>query len=365
MININKINIITIITILVLFVSAVSGSIISRDIEIRGSIANGDMVYDYTNFGAFWYDLNLNQSSETINVTVDVIDRTIKEGNLVYSCISRNIKYKNKDLNDIYGTYSIMGFMAEKYICYDNKVDKLVKLLIEWDSGESVVLAIDDPMEFSEGYMLTAQEIDLQGNRVWLKLYKDGKCIDDSIVNGGDTYIYEDENDVLLFSAQIKSVFRGTESNFVEVKYVFMRSNKILDINGGDIFGVMEVKSTSGSIVLKNDEIITLDADSKVDIMDGLYFKIADDPINLRYYLAKTVSLKCLNYPECPELVPCPPCNKTPCPIMTPEIVIEYVNVSVPMEAESTSPKYSPEFGAIFVLIGLLGVAYIIAKQRE
>ena len=120
-------------------------------------------------------------------------------------------------------------------------------------------------------------------------------------------------------------------------------------------------------IVLENDETVTLDTDSEVEIMDGLYFKVADDDKELRYYLAKTISLTCPDCPGCPEcpvVDPCPPCNETgPCPEVTPEVIIEYVNVSVP--AEEAPKKDAPGFEAVFAIAGLLAVAYLVLRQRK
>lgn len=365
--SIKTINVIVIMAILTLFVPAAAGTVVTQDVEIRGEIANGIIEYDYSNFAGFWYDLDKDHESETMNVT-KITDRTIAEGDLVYTCIPHWIKYKNKYLNTTYGGYDIIGFRAEKYICYDGKIDQLVKLLIEWGSSKDVILTMGNPMELPEGYMLAAPEIDLQGDKVWLKLYKDGECIDDSVITGGSTYVYEDEDDVPQFAATIDSVFRGTESNMVVVKYIFMRSDEILDIDSGDSFGVMEVKSTSGSIVLKNDETITLDSDSEVDIMDGLYFKVADDSSNLRYYLAKTVSLVCPECPECPELVECPPCpdcpDPEPCP-ECPECPTPQPAADKPNDDAGSGSNTTPGFEAVFAIAGLLVVGYLVLKQRE
>ena len=256
--------------------------------------------------------------------------------------------------------------MAEKYICYDGRTDQLAKLLIEWGSSKDAILAMDDPMELPEGYMLAAPEIDLQGDKVWLKLYKDGECIDDSVILGGDTYVYEDEDDVLQFGVTIDSVFRGTESNLVVVKSVFMRSDTILDIDGGDSFGVMEVKGTSGVIRLENDETITLDEDSEVEIMDGLYFKVADST-TLRYYLAKKVSLVCPECPECPELVesaPCPDCpDPEPCP-ECPECPTPEPATTEPND-NSGGKNTTPGFEAVFAIAGLLVViGYLVLRRK-
>jgi S-layer protein (TIGR01567 family) len=193
-----------------LLASVAAGTVVTREVEIRGAVANGSTTYDYTNFGALWYDIDDDRGSESFNITV-TNDRTIGKGALVYDCAPVNIEFENTDLNDEYGGYMLIGFMANDYICYDNKTDTLVKLLIEWDSSDKVILTMSDPMQLPDGYILSAQEIDLQGDRVWLKLFQDGKCIDDAIVEGSDTYTYEDSEDVLLFSAKIDSVFRGTE----------------------------------------------------------------------------------------------------------------------------------------------------------
>ncbi len=362
-----KIGIIAVMAILMVLVSAAAGAVITQDVEIRGEIAVDDIKYDYANFAGFWYDLDKDQSSETMNVTTTGVTRTIAEGALVYTCTPQMVKYKNSDLNTTYGKYKIIGFLANKYICYDNRTDQLVKLLINWGSSSKMILTMDDPMELPAGYMLSAQEIDLQGDRVWLKLYKDGNEIDNGIVDGGDTYTYEDEDDVLLFSCKIDTVFRGTDSNMVVVKFVFLRSDTILDIDGGDTFGVMEVKGTSGSIVLKNDETITLDEDSEVEIMDGLYFKVADST-TLRYYLAKTVSLVCPECPDCPELEerpPCPDCpDPEPCP-ECPECPTPTPPATEPNDDTGNGGQTTPGFEAVFVIAGLLVVGYLVLKQRE
>jgi len=366
-----KINIIAIMAIMVLFVPIIAGSVITQEVEIRGTIMDGNGKYDYTNSAFFWYNLDKNQSSEVMTIDCSGIDnRTIEKGSLVYNCIPQMITYKNGYLNTTYGQYKIIGFMAEKYICYDNKTDQLVKLLIEWKSSDKAVLSMKNSMELPEGYVLKAPEIDLQGDKVWLKLYKDGECIDNSLIEGGDTYVYEDENDVLQFSCKIDTVFRGTESNMVVVKYIFMRSDDILDIDGGDNFGVMEVKSTSSTgIILKNDEIVTFDRDSEIEIMSGLYFKVADST-QLRYYLAKIISLDC---PECPACPMCPVCNESePCPEVIPEVTIEYVNVTVTPDNvddtqidDTSTGKTLPGFEAVFAIAGLLAVAWLVLRQRE
>ena len=186
-----KTGIIAIIAILALIVSAAAGSMVTQDVAIRGSVVdgNGTYEYDYTSFAGFWYDLDKNRSSEvmTVNVTGE---RTIAEKDLVYNCTRQFVSYKNDDLNGTYGGYYIIGFMAEKYICYDDNTDELVKLLIEWGKSDDLVLSMDDPMELPEGYMMKVQEIDLEGGKCVMAFFKDDERLDTEIVEGGNAYTY-------------------------------------------------------------------------------------------------------------------------------------------------------------------------------
>jgi S-layer protein (TIGR01567 family) len=370
----NKVLWIALVAIMMAVAPPISGEAITDDVEIRGAISIGDITYDYCNFAGFWYDLKKNRTSETMVITTSGVDgRTIAKGDLVYHCAPQMVTYKSPELNNDpeLGKYKIIGFMAQKYIGHDNQTDELAKLLIEWGGKKDKTLTMDTPLGFPEGYALHVRQIDLEGCKCILGLYKDGGEVDSEVVVEGEAYKYLDDNDVLVFSVFVDTIFRGTDSNMVVVKYVFLRSETILSVNNGDVFGVMKVKSTSDGITLRNKEVVTLRPDSELDIMDGLYFKVADAS-SLRYYLAKQVSLVCRECREYMVVEPCPPCDpcpsQTPCPEVTPEVVIEYV--TVPATPDSTDDTRSddgsmPGFEAVFAIVGLLAVAYIVLNQRE
>jgi S-layer protein (TIGR01567 family) len=334
---------------------------ITEEVEIRGTVVNNSTMYDYTSFAGFWYDLDNDLSSENMTVNVTVGTRTIEEGNLVYRCTPEDMLYKNPALNNELGGYKLVGFMADEYIAYDNKTDKLVKLLIEWDSGDDKVLKIGEMLEMPDGYVLVAKEIDLDGGKCVLALYKDGFGLDTEIVQDGATYTYLDDEDVMIFSVKIDSVFRGTDTNMVIVKYVFLMSEDILKVGAGDNFGVMEVTSTSGGITLKNDDTVTLNKGDEVEIMGDLYFKVADSD-DLRYYIAKVVSLKCEDCPTCPEVPVCP--EPEPC---EPEIVkVEVINETIKYVNVPAEPiKNVPGMEAVFAIAGLLTVVWLIERKRD
>lgn len=369
----NKVIFVAIVAIMMLVVPPISGEAITEDVEIRGAVSIGDITYDYSNFAGFWYDLKKNRTSETMSIITSGTDgRTIAKGDLVYHCEPQMVNYKSPELkNDPdLGEYKILGFMASKYIGHDNQTDKLVKLLIEWGGSKDKKLTMSDPLGFPEGYALHVRQIDLEGGKCILGLYKDGDEVDTGVVAEGEAYKYFDDDDVLVFSVFVDTIFRGTDSNMVVVKYVFLRSENILDIDTGDAFGVMKVKSTSNGITLENKEVVTLGPDSDPGIMDGMYFKVADDSSNLRYYLAKTVSLTCQECPECPELEECPPCPECPDPEPCPECpecpeCPTPPTATKPNDDTCSDGNSLPGFEAVFAIAGLLAVAYLVLNQRE
>ncbi len=85
------------------------------------------------------------------------------------------------------------------------------------------------------GYALEAMQIDLEGDKVWLCLYRDGEEIDSEVIDTGSpnlqnrVYTYT-EGEVLIFSCYVSAVFRGTCSNMVQINDVFL----IGDLFSGD-----------------------------------------------------------------------------------------------------------------------------------
>lgn len=335
---------------------------ISQDVEIRGTVTNGTYMYNADSFAGFWYDIDNGLTSETLNVTVT--GRDINEGNLIYQSKPCVVAYENPELGD----YTILGFMAEKFVAYDNKTDQLVKLLIEWTGSDDAVLTVGESLEMPEGYNLLVREIDLDGGKVVVVLSKGGTEIDTEIIPDNTTFRYLDDNDVMIFSVKVDSVFRGTDTNIVVIKYLFLMSEDVLDVNTGDNFGIMKITSTSNNgITLKNDDGVTLNEDDEVEIMGDLYFKVADSS-SLRYYLAKSISLTCPTCEdcpaceECPEPEPCPDCP--PCPVINETGIIPDTIIDSPPTNEAPT-KSLPGFEAIMAIFGLTAVGYIVLRQKD
>ena len=400
---------IAIVAMIALLLPAVAGEVITTDVEVRGEImnldngTNNDTVWDAYNCAMFWYDLDDDLQTEMMWITDGTItapvngtgeDRTIDENCLHYTTHAIWQEYElhsNEGLtveSDNTGGddgYWLEGWMAEEYVAIDNNSDKLSKLLVEFEDDDKKTLAMGEEWYLGGGFSLTAVQIDLEGDKVLFTLTKDDVELDTEVVSTGGSYMQErvytytadigNEEDIPVFSCYVDAVFRGTDSNIVQVMYVFLIDDEVMEIDSGDTYGVMEVTTASKSgIVLRNDEdTIDLDTDSVEHIMGNMYFKIADDDDAIRFYpfVRYTVDTSgegadCPECPKCPDVnsTPCPACP--PCPIVTPEVVIEYVNVTVEPDIEEPAKKaVLPGFEAWFAIAGLLAVAALVLRQRK
>ncbi len=286
-------------------------------------------IWNPYNFAAFWYDLDGDMGSEklVINTTLTGSGRTIPKEQLIYTTSPQRQRYEivKDDETSCLGTvggnnvtdYYMEGWMAEEYVAISTggstipNADKLAKLLVEFESSsDKKTLATGEAWYLGRGFTLTARQIDLQGAKVWMSLAKNGKEIDatliDSSESGDSRYMYTEDitglEDVVVFFCWVDAVFRGTESNLVQVKYVFLIDNDAEKIESGRTYGNMEVATISGSqIVLKNDGDIDLSRNAVVEIMKGMYFRVADNDTARFYPFAERTIRGAVSAPEEPE----------------------------------------------------------------
>ena len=275
----------------------------AETIEIRGAVVeltaiqSSAIIWDAYNFPVFWYDPDDDLMTETLTIaddTLSTFDRTIDVDCLTYQTCSvyqQYALYSNEGLT-VAGDagYYIEGWMGQRYVAINNRADKLCELLVEFVYGDKKTLATGEAWDLGGGFSLEAKQIDLAGNKVWFGLSKDGLELDSEVVSAGGVYTYTadigGEDDVPVFSCYVDAVFRGTDTNIVQIKYVFLIDDAVLEINCGDEFGIMEATiATASTIVLKNDEtVLDLDAGTVKCIMGDMYFKIADDDTAIRFY---------------------------------------------------------------------------------
>jgi len=294
------------------------------ELELRGPIWNfsaldndvDQLVANETNFAGFWYDLDEDRASENLTV-LDVDGDTIKEEDLVYTATPQKVttshNFTTADDED-WGDYPLLGFLAEEYVpvfedgplvyekdelaAYD--VDKLSRLLL--DTDDSWTLRVGETLELEEGYAIEPQQIDVDGDKVWLELTKDGEYIDDEIIDVGNdnetSWVYDQtvmgEEDVVTLAVDVDQVFQGTVDALVVIEGAWQIADDGTEIETDDTFGKMEVDSVEDEIVMELESDITLRSDTKQHIMEDLYFRVAEyssgEDENKRFYLMQEIT---------------------------------------------------------------------------
>ncbi|MDG6242844.1 MAG: S-layer protein domain-containing protein [Methanolobus sp.] len=265
--------------------------------ELRGTVVEGNDEFTWTplNFEGFYYDIDEGIQTEKLELK-SISGRTIND--LVYTSNPEEVLFERSG----WGRYDVIGFMAEKYFAgyttnTSNSITggspvsliatgKLSKVLIDEDDKKSVYSGSSLVLE--EGYRLNIVEVDVNGNNVWVTLAKDGKEVDSDIVSGSGTYGYEEElgsDKVPIIAIHFDSIFRGTETNAVFIQGIFQISEDYIELESGDTFGRMEVKTfDSNAIVMENKDSITLTRDRSISLMGDINIKVADDSNTVRYY---------------------------------------------------------------------------------
>ncbi|KAF5037224.1 S-layer protein [anaerobic digester metagenome] len=266
--------------------------------ELRGTVHDetfNTTVWTPYNFEGFYYSIDENVSTESLTLTEEISGRSIDDEALVYSTSPALVKFEQES----WGSYQVIGFMAEKYFAgypantFGNSRsvsvlsdDILAKVLIDDDNKRSMFTGSSIALE--NGYSLKAAEVDVNGNRVLLELYRDGELVDSGITSSNGDYIYEADiggaEDVPMIAAHISTVFRSRETDAVFIEGIFQVSDDYLELSQGDSFGKMEISTISSSgITMKNEDSISLSRGNTISLMGNVSFKVADSNV-LRFY---------------------------------------------------------------------------------
>jgi S-layer protein (TIGR01567 family) len=387
-------------------------------LEIRGDVeelADGATtsplyMWNATNFAAFWYDLDEDLRTESLWIEAGSLSdaqRTIEEHNLTYSTHPEPQAYElyeNGGMQlesgvDNQTHYFVEGWLAERYVALNGKADELCKLLVEFEDDDKKTLSTGEAWDLGGGFALTAQQIDLEGAKCWLTLEKDGRELDSEVISTGaadknesvytSTQDIGGEDDVPMFSCHVDAVFRGTDTNIVQLQYVFLMDNDVLEIDSGDEFGIMEATASTKFINLSNKEdTVDLSTDNREHIMGNIYFQTADnggpgedDLLRFYPYVEYTIGEGAAGEAEDDDEVETPietnetaDVNVTPTAVVTPTTEPSptapeddaAADADTAADAEETATeKKTPGFEAVFAIAGLLAVAYLVLRQRE
>ncbi|WP_406670503.1 S-layer protein domain-containing protein [Methanolobus sp. ZRKC4] len=350
--------------------------------EVRGSVAVATDSWTANDFAGFWYDLDDDESSETLSITVD--GETVDEEDLWYNTTivqtSYTADFANETPDDDNSTFPIIGLFAQEYVATaDDDAGELMELLL--DNDDKYTLRTGSALEMPNGYELTAKQIDVEGDKVWMELSKDGEFVEDEVIDviGGEaTWTYDtdvgDTDDVIVFRALITDVFQGQVDSLAVVEGLWLLDyENILEIDSADEFGELEVDAVASTISMFNSGTLTLSQDKEIELAEGFMLKTADST-DLRYYpfVERTIGegMEVVEGDgdegvdeempgdevvegEGDEVV-----EETPAEDETP------VEDDTEVEEEDTEePAESPGFEAVFAVAGLLAVAYLVRRN--
>ncbi len=265
--------------------------------DVRGTVIDPSETKEFTwtpyNFEGFYYDIDDDVGTESLQATIGGGSR-IEEKDLIYETSPQPVKFEFEN----WGKYDVIGFMADKYFAGFNNLTKftdevsainegqLRKVLL--DSDDSQTIASGSVLSLEEGYELRIKQVDLNGNKVYLALARDGKEVDSKVVtpssdpaDRASNYLYKVDmgslKDVPIIIAHVQSVFRSTESDLATVDAVFQVSENPESVEEGEIHGKMKVETLgTDGITMRNDGSISLGRGKTIDIMENLRIEVAD-----------------------------------------------------------------------------------------
>ena len=286
--------------------------------EIRSQIATGDFEWNPQNFAGFYYDLNQDVGTELL--TASLSDGKLS-GSYPYGLTYQTTAQKSDFAFEDWGSYNVIGFMGEKYFAgyidnagrNDDRLfeesgdenvlsdNKLLKILVDDDTEMTVTTG--SPLTLEDGYMLSIDSVDIDGNAVTLTLSKDGARLmtkkispsRDSATMADRTFIYRkkigNSRDVVIVAVHFKNAFRGADVDLATVDGMWQLSDEALDVSEGTKYDKMTIQTiTADSITMNNeDNDVTLSKNKHVSLMPDIGIKTADAD-SLRYYLYKDIT---------------------------------------------------------------------------
>lgn len=292
---------------------ALAGTCTAASVEIRGtpfdtgSTDSQNISWDFRTFPAFAF--NANKYSNYVSGSGEHLyfeDKgnnpalgkdnpsasTIDEGELIYTTKQFPSKYKvfseEENVTKLSFFY-MMHLFGKPYCTIDNDATHLAKMLYQQDASNKKTLKAGETWDIAGGYSLTLNGIDVNGNKCYFSLYKNGKELDTAVISTDGTIDdriftadaeFGDNASHIYFVTFVDSAFSSADTDFAVFKYTWLiDKDKPLSIESGDEFGNFEVdQALENLIVMSNSDSITInvDADSKTNITDEWYFKTSD-----------------------------------------------------------------------------------------
>jgi len=252
----------------------------------EAGMSEEEYTWNPQSFSGFYYDLDTDEGSETL--TIEDIDRSLGKYDITYETSPISIDFEQ----DIWGTYEVIGFMADRYFAgytsstsfasdSDSLLDEeqLSKVLLDTDKKYNI--RSGTPLELEEGYDLRIAEFGSGGDAVMVALFKDGEKVTEDIVEQDDTFVYEKDlggaKNMPIIAIYFDSIFVGTETSTIVIEGIFQISDEYIDVSTGDDFGLMTVKTVRSShIIMKNDDSVSLGEGDDFNLMGKINIIVAD-----------------------------------------------------------------------------------------
>jgi len=296
-------------------------------VEIRGQVATGNFEWTADNFAGFYYDIDDDLGTETLTTTITEGNKLQEPNGITYTTTAQKNDFDFED----WGYYNVIGFQASKYFAGylndENVPDENEILFKESDDEnslsdeqlEAILMDNDDemtvtsgtPLKLEEGYELSIKSIDIDGNKVYLELTKDGSVVDSKVISpskdnptmADKTYYYKkdvgDSKDLVIVAAHFKNAFRGADQNLATIDGIWQISEVPTEVKVDTEYDKMRIATvTSDTITMDNkDNTVTLSKNKDITLMGDVKIKtsdqdVVDDANPLRYYLYKEVTLE-------------------------------------------------------------------------
>ncbi|MDD5615987.1 MAG: S-layer protein domain-containing protein [Candidatus Methanoperedens sp.] len=259
-----------------------------------------DMSTTYTwspmSFYAFYYDVDDNVGNESLKIILNSkTDRNVPADKLIYTTAPENVNFKY----DKWGTYKVIGFMADKYFAgytANTKIPdvdpvstlnykQLHKVLM--DDKASHTLRASTTFPLGDGYALSLKDIGT-GRVAMISITKDGGEVYTDFKEVGQTLVYTKKvgsiNDLPIIVLHIGKVFMGTTESMVQIDGIFQISESYTSVSQNNNYGMMEITTVGDSgITMKNENSFTLSSGSTIDIMGDMKFIVANNDSVLRF----------------------------------------------------------------------------------
>ena len=298
-------------------VHEIRGPVYNERSQVPISTATGEFVgyaqarWNYENFTGFYFDDDKKIGSETLiihrtdgrNIRTIRSDGTRLVDGAEYICFVHNVDFEF----DPWGSYQVICFLGDVWFVgygLDTTLDvkdvsmleheQIGRVLIDTDLRDKAVAG--EVYFLEDGYTLYIRDVvkdDVKDDKIFIELRKNNLLLDSAVIKSNSTYVYEkdvgDVEDLPIIALHVESIFSDGDDQFAIVDGLFQVSDsQYLSIEPGDELAEMVIiliRPDLG-IYMVNTENIDLKRDSRIDILPGMSFAVADNK-TLRYYLYK------------------------------------------------------------------------------